>query len=134
MSEAEGRRLVSKETSLVEKRRYPRQSFSKGSALSAKVILSGGSLLEATSPRTIEIGTKPLNISQGGICLSLFLDVPWETLTPSKQVSLLLTVSDQVWLLPAMVVRHERDHRTIALKFVDPLPSLIPFLTPRELQ
>lgn len=119
---------------MVEKRRYPRQSFSEGSALSAKVILSGGSLLETASPRTIEIGTKPLNISQGGVCLSLLLDVPWETLTPSKQVSLLLTVSDQVWLLPAMVVRHERDHRTIALKFVDPLPSLIPFLTPRELQ
>ncbi|MBI2066525.1 MAG: PilZ domain-containing protein [Deltaproteobacteria bacterium] len=118
----------------MEKRRFPRQIVLQNSGLSAKLILAGGSLLESTSPRTIEIGAVPLDISRGGIGLTLKLDVPWVTLTPQKKVSLLLNVGSQVWLLPAIVVRHETESQTIALEFANPLESLSPFLTPKELQ
>lgn len=117
----------------MEKRRFARQSISGGSALMAKVIMSGGSLLETTSPRSIEIGATPLDISRGGVCLSLKLDVPWETLTPHQPVSLLLTLGDQAWLLPAIVVRHEKNHRTIGFQFSEPLTTIAPFLAPPEL-
>ncbi len=118
----------------MEKRRHLRQSIPGGSPLTAKLILSGGSLLELTALRTIEIGAKPLNISQGGICLTLLLDVPWETLAPKKEVSLLLSQGDQAWLLPAIVVRQGENHRTLGLRFADPLPTVAPFLAPSELQ
>ena len=125
---------VSKETHFVEKRRYPRQLVSDRSPLEARLILSGGSLIQASSPRSIEIGARPLDLSQGGICLSLQLDVPWETLTPKKEVSLLLTLGEESWLLPATVVRHEKKARTLGLQFSQSLASLTPFLTPPELQ
>lgn len=125
---------VSKETHFVERRRHPRQPIAGGSPLEAKVILSGGSLIQSSSPRSIEIGAKPIDVSQGGICLSLTLDVPWETLTPSKEVSLMLTLGQESWLLPATVVRHEKKDRTLGLQFAEALPSLAPFLTPLELQ
>jgi hypothetical protein len=118
----------------VENRKFTRQLVTNGSDLSAKLILSGGSLLESTSPRTIEIGAPPLDISRGGIGLSLKLDVPWVTLTPKKRVSLLLSIGSQVWLLPATVVRHQSEEQTIALEFSNPLDTLSPFLTPKELQ
>ena len=118
---------------MVEKRRHRRQTFKEGSALVAKLILSGGSLIEKSSSTSIEIGATPLDISQGGIGLTLKLDVPWETLTPSKIVSLLLSSGPQSWLLEALVVRHERDHRTLGLQFVEPLSSIAPFLAPVEL-
>lgn len=118
----------------MEKRRFPRRSVSEESELSAKLILSGGSLLNTTSPRSIEIGARPIDLSQGGICLKLKLDVPWETLTPKKQVYLVINSGASGWLLTATVIHHEKDHRTIGLQFAEPLQSLIPFLTPKELQ
>ena len=118
----------------MEKRRYVRHLLPNETSFVAKLLLSGGSLLETTTPRTIEIGAHPLNISQGGIGLTLVLEVPWETLTPQKQVTLLLSVGEQIWLLPATVTRHEKDHRTIGLEFKDPLKTLAPFLAPAELQ
>lgn len=122
-----------REELLSEKRKYPRREVLSGSALNAKLVLTGGSLL-STTPRSIEIDAQPLNISQGGIGLLLKLDVPWETLTPQKEVALHLNMGNQIWRLLAKVVHHARDHRTIGLEFTQPLPSLTPFLTPAELQ
>ncbi len=75
-----------------------------------------------------------MNLSQGGVCLQLKLDVPWETLTPEKKVTLLLNHGEDDHAIPAVVIRHERDHRTIGLRFSRPLSSLSPFFTPLELK
>ena len=117
----------------MENRRYPRENIADRSQLSAKLVLNGGSLLESSTTHSIEIGAKPLNISRGGICLNLKLDVPWVTLNPQSKVSLLLSFGKQVWLLPATVVRHEKEGRTLALEFADPMKSIAPFLAPVEL-
>jgi hypothetical protein len=104
----------------VERRKFPRQDV-RGSPLKATLVLTGGSLLNSATHNAVEIDAHPLDLSQGGIRLSLGLKAHWATFSPQREIDLFL-VGDEGRRKPfkATVIRFlEQDHE-LSLEFRNP--------------
>ncbi len=112
----------------MERRKFPRQDV-RGIPFKAIVVLTGGSLLNKESHSAVEIDAHPIDLSQGGIRLSLGLKAHWATFTPQREVDLFL-VSDEGRRMPfkATVVRFLKDVHELGLKFRDPVGDVSEFV------
>jgi hypothetical protein len=114
----------------VERRKFPRQDV-RGTPLKATLVLSGGSLLNRNSFNAVEIETHPIDLSRGGMSLSLGLDTVWATFSPEREVDLHLDCGgDSGSHVRARVVRIEAGDQVLGLEFVSPLEDESPFLQP----
>lgn len=116
----------------MERRKFPRQDV-RGSTLRATLVLAGGSLLNSRSFSTVEIDAHPLDLSQGGMCVSLGLDAHWSTISREKEIDLFLGKGEEREPLKAKVVRLEKGDQVLGLEFKTPLHDMARFLLPAEL-
>lgn len=117
----------------MERRLFPRQDI-RGTALKARLVLTGGSLLNKNSPAAIEIDAQPVNLSRSGVCLSLSPDVTWDTLTPKKELFLYLEGAGGRCPLQGRIVhKGEGASTTLGMQFAAPLEDVSQFLLPTEL-
>lgn len=112
----------------MERRKFPRRDV-RGTPLKATLVLTGGSLLNKNSFNAVEIETHPIDLSQGGMSLSLGLDSVWATFSPMREVELYL---DRGGLresrIRARVVHVQAGDHVLGLEFVSPLGEESPFL------
>ena len=117
----------------MERRKYLRQELNSEGGLKARIVLTGESLLRKSQLQIIEIGAAPVNISQGGICISLPFSAPWEPIANQKEIELVLEKETEKRELKGKVVRAVGGHQTLGVEFSTPISDLSPFLIPREL-
>ncbi len=120
----------------VERRRFPRQGVG-GTSIKATLLLPANSLLKEDFSSVVEIDAKPINISQGGICVSLGMDAVW-LMTSSdhhskKELEIVLEHGGKSESLKSCVVRADADHNILGLEFQTPLQYLSPLLVPQEM-
>ena len=119
---------------MMERRKFPRLDV-RNLPLKATLVLQGSSLLQKNSRNSVEIETRPINLSQGGVCLSMDFNVDWETLTLRKEVEVLLENGPERQPLFGKVVRLERgENHILSLEFASPLRNVTHFLIPEELR
>lgn len=111
----------------MEKRRFPRHDVQKV-PLKATLVLRGGSLLKADSPSAIEITTQPIDLSRGGISVSLQFDALWEALSTTKDLDLMMERDGHEIPIRSHVARHVREKNLLALEFETPLQELSAYL------
>ena len=117
----------------MERRRFPRQDV-RGTALRATLVLTGGSLLDNNSSRTVEIDAHPFDLSRGGMCVSLGLVAHWTTISREKEIDLVLASGGERKPLKARVVWLEKGDQILGLEFRTPLQDAARFLLPAELR
>ena len=117
----------------VERRRFPRRDL-RGTPIQARLVLTGNSLLKRDASHSIEIDARPVNLSRGGVGLTLEVDATWAAIAPEKEVSLLLEASGSRAPFRGKVVRYEGESRLMGLEFDRPLSEISRFLIPVELQ
>lgn len=117
----------------MERRRFPRQDV-RGTPLKAMLILSGGSLLNKDSVNQVEIDAHAIDLSLGGVRLSLDFDAMWTTISPQKDVELFLERDGKMTPVKAKVVHVETEERQLGLEFIHPLDNMSGYLLPHELQ
>lgn len=98
------------------------------------LILSGGSLLNRNSISQVEIDAHAIDLSRGGVRLSLDFDALWATIAPERDVELYLEREGRMTPVHAKVVYVEREEHQLGLEFLKPLESMSGFLVPHELQ
>lgn len=118
---------------MADRRKYLRQPLNPNGGLKARIVLTGESLLTSSKLQMIEIDAAPVNISQGGICISLPFDCPWEPIANKKEIEVILEKEAEERPMKGKVVHVEGGHQTLGVQFSSPLPDLSPFLIPREL-
>lgn len=117
----------------MERRRFPRQDL-RGKPIQARLVLTGGSLLKKDASHSIEIDVRPINLSRGGVGLTLGVDATWDSIAPSREVTLLLEASGVRAPFRGRVVRYEGGSRLMGFEFDRPLKEISRFLIPVELQ
>ena len=97
--------------------------------LKATVVLNGGSLLHSQACSDVEFDAHPIDLSQGGIRLSLGLQAHWATFSPQREIELFL-VNDEGGRIPfrATVVRFLKDSQELSLQFQEPLGHISEFV------
>ena len=105
-----------------DRRKYPRQDV-QDLSLRATVILAGMSLLNQSLDNSVEITMKPVNVSRGGICLSMEIEATWDTMSLHKEVGFILEKAEgsQPSLLRGRVVRMDYEHQLMGLEFPHPV-------------
>ena len=103
-----------------ERRRFLRHNV-QDIPLRAVLILTGGSLLNQDLSSVIEIDARPINMSQGGICLSLVFDATWNMISTSKELEISLQNGAKSYSLKGKIVRTVQKDRLLGLEFTSPL-------------
>lgn len=115
----------------MERRKFPRQDV-RGAPLKATLVLTGGSLL-SNSAHSVEIETYPINLSRGGMSVSLGFSAVWATISPDREVDLCLGrdgVAES--RIRAKIVRVQPWDHVLGLEFASPLENASPFLEPER--
>lgn len=116
----------------MERRRFPRQDV-RETVLKATLVLTGGSLLDSNSFSTVEIEAHPIDLSRGGMCVTLGLDAHWTTISREKEIDLVLASGGECEPLKVRVVWLEKGDQILGLEFKAPLQDAARFLLPAEL-
>jgi hypothetical protein len=104
----------------------------RGTPFKATLVLTGGSLLNKDSFRAMEIEIHPIDLSRGGMSLTLGLDSVWATFSPEREVDLYLDRGgERESRLRARVVHVQAGDHVLGLEFVAPLEDASPFLQPQ---
>lgn len=112
----------------MERRKFPRQDV-RGIPLKVTLVLIGGSLLNRASTSAVEIDAQPIDLSEGGIRLSLGLKAHWATFSPQKEIDLfLVSAKGRRMPLKATVIRFLEDVHELGLKFQDPEGNVSEFI------
>ncbi len=113
---------------LVERRNYERHSLDVTHPLRATIIMSGDSLLASSAHTTIELEGKPINISTGGVCLTLDYDATWEMLSSSKELLIHLHNGTEHIETRGRVTHVGGDRSILGIQFFRPLKNLSPLV------
>jgi hypothetical protein len=104
-----------------ERRKFPRHDVTKTS-LKASLVLNGGSLLK-NSQNSVEIDTNPVDLSRGGMRLSLGLDAVWTTLAPAYEIDVSLGNNHEN-VRKARVIHVLPKEHTVGLEFISPFEDV----------
>lgn len=109
---------------------YQRHLLERDHSVRATIVMTGGSLLSVRNETAIELEGKLINISQGGLCLTLDYDANWDILSSSKELEIHLSNGDQRCSTVGRVTHYGTDRSILGIKFHKPLTDLDTLLNP----
>lgn len=115
----------------MERRVFERYVLDKSHPLRATIVMSADSLVSKTNTTSIEMEGRPVNISRGGLCLTLDYDATWEVISSSKEVEIHLSNGDKGCSTRGKVTHLGTDRTVLGIQFYHPLIDLPELINPR---